>query len=247
MVWGVTVRTGEPVWPEQLAWADLPAALAAVHLGTAVGDPVTFGFDAADYPPAAPPLLELLVGAGFVATRRTGRGSSLEVEAYRERTLPDFVGGGMRLLVCGLNPSLVATDAGFGYAGATNRFWPAAVAAGIVTVPRDPLTSLAVDRVGMTDLVKRASARADVLSPAEYRAGTERVRRLVAWLAPRAVVFVGLAGWRAAVDRRAVPGVQPGGFGGARAYVMPSTSGLNARSTPAELADHLRAALDLAG
>jgi hypothetical protein len=58
--------------------------------------------------------------------------------------------------------------------------------------------------------------------------------------------MVGLAGWRAAVDRKAVAGVQPEPFGGRPAYVMPSTSGLNARTRPAELADHLRAAADLA-
>ena len=200
------------------------------------------------YPPAAPPVAELLEGGGFVVTGGPRRaGAQVEVDAYRDRTLPDFVGGGMRVLVCGLNPSVVAADAGFGYAGATNRFWSVAVAAGAVTRPRDPLTSLVEDRVGMTDLVKRATPNADGLSIAEYRAGVERVRRLVEWLRPGVVVFVGLAGWRAAVDRRAVPGRQPSPFGSAPAYVMPSTSGRNARSSPAELAAHLRRALALAG
>ena len=74
----------------------------------------------------------------------------------------------------------------------------------------------------------------------------ERVRRLVAWLRPGVVLFVGLAGWRAAVDRRAAPGPQPAPFGGGRAYVMPSTSGRNARTTPGELADHFRRALAFA-
>jgi len=68
----------------------------------------------------------------------------------------------------------------------------------------------------------------------------------VEWLEPGAVCFVGLAGWRAAIDRRARAGVQPEPFGGRPAYVMPSTSGLNARVPPAELADHLRAAAALA-
>src|SRR5437588_658206 len=151
-----------------------------------------------------------------------------------------------RRLVCGLNPSVVSADAGFGYAGATNRFWTAAVAAGMVTRPRDPLAMLDIDRVGMTDLVKRATPNADGLTAAEYAAGAERVRRLVEWLRPGVVVFVGLAGWRAAVDRRAVPGPQPSPFAGTPAYVMPSTSGRNARTGPKELADHLREAVALA-
>jgi TDG/mug DNA glycosylase family protein len=98
----------------------------------------------------------------------------------------------------------------------------------------------------MTDLVKRATVGAAELSTAEYRAGTERVRRLVEWLQPRAVCFVGLTGWRAAVDRKAVAGIQPDGFGGRPAYVMPNPSGLNAHATPAILAEHLRAAAALA-
>jgi TDG/mug DNA glycosylase family protein len=122
-----------------------------------------------------------------------------------------------------------------------------AVAAGLISHPRRPLASLAEDGVGMTDLVKRATPNADGLTAAEYQAGAERVRRLAEWLRPGAVVFVGLAGWRAAVDRRAAPGPQPSLFGGAPAYVMPSTSGRNARTSPAELAEHLRRAAALAG
>ncbi len=90
------------------------------------------------------------------------------------------------------------------------------------------------------------SPRADMLSADEYRDGTARVERLVRWLRPRAVCFVGLAGWRAAVDRRAGTGVQPALFGGRPAYVMPSTSGLNAHSSRADLVAHLSEAAPLA-
>lgn len=178
-------------------------------------------------------------GAGFVVEQRRLVGDATWLHLRRARTLPDFVGPQMRVLVCGLNPSLVAADAGFGYAGATNRFWPAAVAAGLVTVPRRPLRSLRVDGIGMTDLVKRATRRADELDPSEYQAGAVRVRQLVEWLRPAAVLFVGLAGYRAAVDRKALAGWQAEPFGGAPAYVMPSTSGLNAHAGLADLTAHM--------
>lgn len=103
-----------------------------------------------------------------------------------------------------------------------------------MTAGRDPGAALRDHGIGMTDLVKRATPRAADLSTAEIREGTARVERLVRWLRPRAVCFVGLAG------------VQPGGFGGVPAYVMPSTSGLNARSRPADFTRHLRAATALA-
>ncbi len=234
----------------------LPLALAHLHHAMAVGAPLTVSlvdggdFTSEDDLPGraffgweAGPLARVMTGAGFVDVAVDKTGSGLWGRARRGRTLPDFVGPGLRLLVCGLNPSLVSADAGFGYAGATNRFWKAAVAAGVVSRTRDPWRALAVDRVGLTDLVKRATTGAGELAAAEYRAGAARVAWLAGWLRPAAVCFVGLDGWRAAVDRRAVAGWQPGGFGGVPAYVMPSSSGRNARTSLTDLSDHLRAAL----
>ncbi len=184
----------------------------------------------------------VVTGAGFDVMKASVQGDGVWVDARRARTLADTVGPGMDVLVCGLNPSLVAADAGFGFAGPTNRFWRAAVASGLVTRAKDPLAALEVDRVGMTDLVKRATPAAAELHRDEYRAGADRVRRLVDWLQPGLVLFVGLAGWRAAVDRRARPGLQDEPFGGAPAYVMPSTSGLNAATPYADLVRHMSAA-----
>jgi double-stranded uracil-DNA glycosylase len=194
----------------------------------------------------------VLVGAGFTVDEvavagSAGRMVQVVARARRARTLPDTVGAGMRLLVCGLNPSLYAADAGVGFARPGNRFWPAALAAGIVSVDRDPDHALRHHGVGMTDVVKRATVAADALRADEYRTGLGRVERLVAWLRPTAICFVGLAGWRATVDRHASPGVQPGDLAGAPVYVMPSTSGLNARTSLAEHADHLHHAARLAG
>jgi len=196
-------------------------------------------------------LASVLVGAGL-------RADTIDVEAredgvphiwvtgQRRHTLPDTVGPDMRLLVCGLNPSVRAADAGVGFVTPGNRFWPAALAAGLVTRDRDPFHALDVHGVGMTDLAKRATRRADELVADEYRNGLERVERLVQWLTPGAVCFVGLAGYRVAVDRAAAPGPQPAPLGGRPVYLMPSTSGLNAHSSPGELTDHLRGALALA-
>ena len=197
-------------------------------------------------------VLDLEVDPAWVEPLVTGAGFALEstdggrAHVRRLRSLPDTVGPGMRLLVCGLNPSGYSADAGVGYARPGNRFWPAALLAGVVTVPRDPVHALEAHGVGITDLVKRATVAAAELTVDEYRAGVARVERLVRWLRPGAVCFVGLSGWRAAVDRRAGPGPVPDGFGGVPAYVMPSTSGLNARVPPAELAGHIRAAASLA-
>jgi len=243
--------------------AEVPAALAELHHALALGAPVEATFFGGDregrgvFPDDDLPgrwfstwsrqrLADVVIGAGFhldELEQATGPdGVGFTVRATRVRSLPDTVGAGLRLLVCGLNPSLHAADAGVGFVGPGNRFWPAALAAGLATVDRDPRHALRHHGLGMTDLVKRATPRAAELTAEEYRDGLARVERLCAWLQPGAVCFVGLAGWRAAVDRRAQPGWQARDLGGVRAYVMPSTSGLNAATPLADLAAHLRAA-----
>ncbi len=246
---------------------DLPLALADLHRCLRVGAPVeltlfggveegrgTFADD--DFPGRwfstwdPERLRDVVEGAGFevdeLASDTAGDVTQHTVRATRARTLPDVVAPGLRLLVCGLNPSLHAADAGVGYVTPGNRFWSAALAAGLVSRDRDPWHALRAHGIGMTDLVKRATARAADLRREEYAAGVERLDRLCAWLEPGAVAVVGLAGWRAAVDRRAVAGPQERELGGRPVYVLPSTSGLNAATPPAELARHLAGAATLA-
>jgi TDG/mug DNA glycosylase family protein len=240
----------------------LPIALAHLHAALAPGAPVEMSLLKGtgegerpddDFPGRhfafwqADELGAVVSGAGFEIDDQAEQGDWLIMQARRARTLPDFVGPGMRVLVCGLNPSVISADAGFGFAGPNNRFWPAAIGSGLIDAGarRQPLRVLA-DRVGMTDLVKRATPGASELSRAEYRAGAARVARLVSWLSPGVTLFVGLDGWRAAVNRLAQPGLQPEPFGGAPAYVMPSTSGRNARTNLAQLIEHMDAARRLA-
>jgi TDG/mug DNA glycosylase family protein len=191
-------------------------------------------------------LTDIHIGAGFDVHECTHDGGEwIVLSATRARTLPDSVDSGMRLLVCGLNPSEYSADLGVGFARPGNRFWPAALAAGIVTRDRDPRHALTEHGVGMTDLVKRATPRADELTDDEYGAGAARLERLVHWLRPQVVCFAGLAGYRKAIDRRAPPGPLPDGFAGAAAYLMPNPSGVNAHVQVDDLAAHLRAAIEL--
>ncbi len=191
-------------------------------------------------------LRDVVEGAGFAIETldviEDGRVHVIDITARRALTLPDIVGPGMRLLICGLNPSVYSAETLVGFGRPGNRFWPAAIAAGIASVDRDPRHALTHHGMGMTDLVKRATPRADELTANEYRAGLARVERVCEWLRPEAVCFVGLAGWRAAADRKATPGWQDRTLGGSAVYVMPSTSGLNAHSSLDDLSEHLATA-----
>ena len=127
------------------------------------------------------------------------------------------------------------------FASPNNRFWPATLRAGMVARARDPGDALRRG-IGFTDLVKRVTVSANSVSRAEYVRGAERVARLVRTFEPRALLFVGLDGFRRALDPRARPGVLRGGFAGRPAYLMPSSSGRNAGTSLADLVTHLRRA-----
>ena len=85
---------------------------------------------------AGMPLLRDFRDAARRARRRT---SSLtmgftraELEAFRDATVPDLVGPGLRLLFVGINPGLwtAATSTHFAHPG--NRFYPALLRAGVI-------------------------------------------------------------------------------------------------------------------
>lgn len=210
--------------------SSLPMWLARLHRSIPAGSIVELSIKGI-LPISAEHLIE---GAGFVGTGP---------EFTRERTLPDFVGPGMKALICGLNPSLNAADAGVGFVTSSNRFWPAAQSAGIISSDRNPSEALADDRVGFTDLVKRATPRAGEITKAEFRAGVTRLERLTKWLEPKAIVMVGLTGWRGGRDRAANAGWQDETLGGRPIYLMPNTSGINTHVTLEGLTEHFRSVL----
>lgn len=236
----------------------LPLALAQLHRALAPNAPLHIDFghgdwegvrDDGDFPGRffsdwrEPELRDVLVGAGFEVESMDRTEDGIFATATRGRSLPDTVAPGMRVLFCGLNPSVYAADRGVAYARPGNRFWPALIAAGLASRDRDPLYALSVHGVGMTDLAKRATRAAGELASDEYRSGFGRVERLCEWLRPQVVCFVGLEGWRAAVDPSAGVGWQDRRVGSTRAYVMPSTSGRNAHASMDEIVEHLRASV----
>ena len=257
---------------QHLRAADLPLALADVHRALEVGgrfdltvfacppdrstfEEVTDAGSGDDLPGRLftwwdpDHLVTVVEAAGFtvdrcelVPARHQDHHPRIEITATAARALPDHVGAGMRLLCVGLNPSLHAADAGVGYVTGSNRFWRAMAQAGLATRDRDPRHLLRADRIGMTDLVKRATPRADALTTEEYRIGVTRLEQLCTWLRPGALAIVGLAGWRAGVNRKAPIGWQPEPLGPSPVYVLPSTSGLNAGTSLDQLALHLATA-----
>lgn len=168
-----------------------------------------------------------------------------ELESFRDADVPDLVGPGLRLLFVGINPGLwtAATGTHFAYPG--NRFYPALLRAGILERRIDPAAGMTdADRVallasgiGITNIVRRATARADELTRDELRAGAVALTAFVAQHRPRVVAVAGVTAYRTAFGRpRARLGRQPEDLAGAALWVVPNPSGLNAHDTIETLA-----------
>ncbi|KRF19003.1 DNA glycosylase [Nocardioides sp. Soil797] len=171
--------------------------------------------------------------------------SRAELESFRGVEVPDLVGPGLRLLFVGINPSLwtAATQAHFARPG--NRFYPALHRADITPWLVDAAAGMSeadrammLDRgVGITNVVRRATARADELTRAELEAGGAALSRFVADHQPRVVAVAGITAYRAAFGQPlARAGRQPAPLAGAELWVVPNPSGLNAHETVATLA-----------
>jgi len=145
--------------------------------------------------------------------------------------VPDLVRPGLAVLLCGINPSLWSGAVGLHFASPSNRLWPTLHAAGWTPRRLAPWETDAVldAGLGITNLVARATARADELTDDELRTGLPRLAALVERVRPRWVAFLGLSSYRVATgERRAVVGPQDRRVGGAPVWLLPNPSGLNA-------------------
>lgn len=167
----------------------------------------------------------------LATVRRPDVPTKADLEAARRRVLRDVIQPGLSVLFCGINPGLYSSATGHHFARPGNRFWPALFLSGFT--PRR--LNATEDRTlpdfgcGVTNLVARTTATADELTLAELAAGAARLRRKVARHRPRVVAILGIGAYQRAFDRpRAMMGEQPDRLAGARLWVLPNPSGLNA-------------------
>ncbi|MEU1123679.1 G/U mismatch-specific DNA glycosylase [Streptomyces sp. NPDC005899] len=171
-----------------------------------------------------------------------------ELLAARDRVVPDVVAGGLIVLFCGINPSLTSAATGHHFAHPGNRFWPVLHQSGFTPRRLRPAEQAELPQygLGITNVVARASARADEISADEFRKGGKSLAAKVEKLGPEWLAVVGVTAYRAAFgERHARIGPQERRIGGARVWVLPNPSGLNAHWTVSTMADEyarLRAA-----
>ncbi len=147
---------------------------------------------------------------------------------------------GLRVLFCGINPGLMTAATGHHFARPGNRFWPVLHLSGFTPRQLKPAeqSQLLSYGLGITNVVARASARADELSAEEYREGGRILSAKVTRLKPRWLAVVGITAYRAAFDdRHARVGPQERVIGDTRVWVLPNPSGLNAHWTASTMAE----------
>ncbi|HEX8824315.1 MAG TPA: G/U mismatch-specific DNA glycosylase [Archangium sp.] len=153
--------------------------------------------------------------------------------------MPDLIAPGLKVLFCGINPSVYSAVVGHHFARPGNRFWPALHASGFTErrlAPHEQRELLALG-YGITNVVDRATVSADVLADEELAEGGRRLERKVRRYQPRVLAVLGIGAWRTAFGHpRASLGPQPESLGGARVWVLPNPSGLNAHYQPEALA-----------
>ena len=139
--------------------------------------------------------------------------------------LPDVLGPGLAVVICGSAVGAKSAAAAAYYAGPGNRFWTTLHEIGLTPRRLDPheYPGLIEFGIGLTDLAK-------------YRSGGDRALRrgdddmaglrdkIEAW-APRALAFNGKRAAERVLGRAAEYGPQRERVGGSRTFVLPSTSG----------------------
>jgi double-stranded uracil-DNA glycosylase len=171
------------------------------------------------------------------------RPTAVELRQAEGHVIPDVAAAGLRVLFAGINPGLYSAATGYHFARPGNRFWPALYASGFterVFRPDEQQQLLALG-LGITNVVARATARADELTASEIREGGRLLTAKVARLRPRWLAVVGVTVYRTAFGHPgAIVGAQEEPLAGAHVWVLPNPSGLNALWTTPKLTEAFR-------
>ena len=152
--------------------------------------------------------------------------------APRKTPLSDVIVERPRVLLVGINPGLRSGAIGHHFAGRGNPFWRLMHAAGLVPelLSAEEDERLAEFGIALTNICPRVTRTAAELTTAELGAGRRALAGKIEKLRPRVVAFVGLSVFQAFFGLKKSGGAGPKAerVAGARVFVVPNPSGLNA-------------------
>src|SRR5436309_2651542 len=90
------------------------------------------------------------------------------------KSVPDIIVPRLNVLFCGINPGLYSAAVSHHFARPGNRFWPALHLSGFTPRQLSPFEEqdLLKHRLGITNIVNRATAGADELTRQDFLAGS---------------------------------------------------------------------------
>ena len=147
------------------------------------------------------------------------------------KTVPDVIAPNLRVLFCGINPGLYTAAVGHHFARPGNRFWPALNKSGFTDRLLSPFEERELLKLGLgiSNVVSHATASASELTKADFIKGGRRLRLKVKRYQPGILAVLGVGAYRTAFARaKAGIGEQDEMLAGARVWVLPNPSGLNA-------------------
>ncbi|WP_198395392.1 mismatch-specific DNA-glycosylase [Brevibacterium antiquum] len=202
-----------------------------------------------------------MIEEGFTSSRRPsplgGRKPTKDDLAEFATDNPDAIDdvlpgrpGELSMLIVGINPGLWTAAVNAPFARPGNRFWPSLHQAGLTDHLVDASLGLAVEDeaqllargIGITNLVGRATARADELDKDELREGAARLVRRLDDIRPKVVAVAGITSFRIGYSQpKAHLGEQDtslidGWPEDINLHVVPQPSGLNAHYQVPDLA-----------
>jgi len=154
-----------------------------------------------------------------------------EIQAAIGATLPDVIAPDLRVLFCGINPSLYSAVVGHHFARPGNRFWRTLYGAGFTDRLFSPFEDQKLLHLGygITNVVDRATATADQLSADELIAGGQQLAVKLQQYRPQCLALLGISAYRTAFGKpKATVGKQEERLQEAIVWVLPNPSGLNA-------------------
>ncbi|MGH9971617.1 MAG: G/U mismatch-specific DNA glycosylase [Pyrinomonadaceae bacterium] len=154
-----------------------------------------------------------------------------QILAAEGKTVPDVIAPNLRVLFCGINPGLYTAAVGHHFARPGNRFWKALYQAGFTERLLSPFEEreLLKRGYGVTNVVGRATASADLLTRDETIAGGKKLAGKVRRYRPNILAILGVGAYRVAFNQpKATVGPQEERIGDTVLWVLPNPSGLNA-------------------
>ena len=136
------------------------------------------------------------------------------------------------ILFVGINPGATSGTVGHHFAGPGNTFWKLLHASKLTPVQLAPSEDgrLVEFGYGLVNLVARTTNKASELTRAEMVKGRAQLMKKVKSMRPKVIALVGVTLYPIVCGRGGPPGAgaKPDVLEGARVFVVPNPSGLNA-------------------